>query len=483
MRRSLDRRYGPGTSVPGPSLTRTATLPDPELGATAIVKRCLVTVLSCLWISGAAYARAQESGVPAWLRPLHHSEQPPDYVVAVLTPPRAPILTPPPPIEAPHHLQLHHALHAPDYLAAVQPRSGYAIAIPPAPAGEAPAVVRGVYLNGWVFGSGRFFNLLALADTTEINAFVIDVKDATGYMTYRSSVLTAQEIGANDVVRIADPRARLAQLVDHGIHPIARIVVARDPLLARRKPAWAIHDTDGALWHDGLGEPWVDAHNDSVWIYAADLAAEAVLMGFREVQFDYVRFPDEPPQRLRRTVYPARRPGESRRDAIRRNVNLLRERVARTGVPFTIDVFGLTTSTTGDLGIGQVWEDLSTAADVLLPMVYPSHYRRGSYGYASPNTQPYAIVRRALEDAIARSSGLANPAKIRPYLQAFTIYRVRYGPQEVRAQIQAVEDLGLTDWVLWNARGVYPPGAFRPKVPATETRAADGVAESPNRPR
>ncbi len=446
--------------------------------------RRIATLWTWLGLLGAAHARAQEGGAPAWMRPLHHGEQPPDYVVAVLTPPVRAILTPPPPVEAPHYLRLHHAPHMPDYLAAIQPRSAYAIAIPPAPKGEAPAVVRGVYLNGWVFGSSRFYNLLALADTTEINAFVIDVKDATGYLTYRSSVPTAQQIGANDVVRIADPRARLAQLVAHGIHPIARIVVARDPLLAKRKPTWAIHDTDGALWRDGLGEPWVDAYNDSVWIYAADLAAEAVLMGFREIQFDYVRFPDEPPQRLRRTVYPARRPGESRRDAIRRNVHLMRERVAASGVPFTLDIFGLTSSTvSGDLGIGQVWEDLSSAADVVLPMVYPSHYRRGSFGYANPNTEPYAIVRRALQDAVERSRGLATPAKIRPYLQAFTIYRVRYGPQEVRAQIQAVEDLGLTDWVLWNARGVYPPGALRPKARAAAREAADREPESPDRPR
>ncbi|MBE0591686.1 MAG: putative glycoside hydrolase [Gemmatimonadales bacterium] len=447
------------------------------------MRRRIVIVLASLGLVCATHTLAQESGVPAWLRPPHHAEQPPDYVLAVLTPQLPPITTPPPPVEARQVLQLHHAPRAPDYLAAIQPRSTHAIAIPPAPAGEVPAAVRGVYLNGWVFGSSRFFNLLALADSTEVNAFVIDVKDATGYLTYRSSVPTAQQIGANDVVRIADPRARLALLAEHGIHPIARIVVARDPLLAKRKPSWAIHDTGGTLWRDGLGEPWVDAYNDSVWIYAADLAAEAVLMGFREIQIDYVRFPDEPPQRLGRTVYPARRQGESRRDAIRRNVNLMRERIGRAGVPFTIDVFGLTTSTTGDLGIGQVWEDLSASADVLLPMVYPSHYRRGSYGYANPNTEPYAIVRRALQDAIERSGGLANPARIRPYLQAFTIYRVRYGAEEVRAQIQAVEDLGLTDWVLWNARGVYPPGAFRPKTPAVGRRTADEAREPPDRPR
>jgi hypothetical protein len=198
-----------------------------------------------------------------------------------------------------------------------------------------------------------------------------------------------------------------------------------------------------------------------VWIYSAQLAAEAVLLGFDEIQFDYVRFPDEPPARLSRTVYPARRDGESKRAAIRRNVRLLGDRVTALGVPFTLDIFGLTASANGDLGIGQVWEDLSAAADVVLPMVYPSHYRRGSYGIAHPNAEPYVTVRRALLDAIERSRGMPNAARIRPYLQSFSIFRVRYTAAEVRAQIEASEELGLSDWILWNSSGNYPPAALR----------------------
>jgi hypothetical protein len=403
---------------------------------------------------------AQEHDLPPWLRPPHHVGEIPDYAIDVRTPRVRPLALPSPPLETAGYLTLHHAPRAPDYVDAIQPKAT-TISIPPAPAGEAPAVVRGLYMNGWIFGSSRFYDLVALADTTEINALVIDVKDATGYIAYRSSVPTARQIGATDLVRVSNPRERLALLNERGIHPIARIVVARDPLLAKRKKAWAIHDSSGALWMDGLGEPWVDAYNDSVWGYAAELAEEAVLMGFREVQFDYVRFPDEPPERLGRTVYPARRPGESRRAAIRRNVGLLRNRVQRAGVPFTLDVFGLTTSARGDLGIGQVWEDLSGAADVILPMVYPSHYRRGSFGLTNPNREPYTVIRRSMEEAVIRNRGLSSPAKIRPYLQAFTIYRVRYGPEEIMAQIRAVEEAGLTDWVLWNARGVYPPEALR----------------------
>ncbi|MDH3455443.1 MAG: putative glycoside hydrolase [Gemmatimonadota bacterium] len=421
-------------------------------------------------------ASAQSVDGTWWLSPPSHSDSLPDYIIEMLVDPSQRLALPPPPAAQARIPNVHHDDHLPNYQSGFRSQSVSAITIPPPPRGQPPAALKGLYANGWLFGSDRLYRLIALVDTTEINALVIDVKDATGFLTYRSSVATAEEIGANGLIRTRDPRSRLALLEQHGIHAVARIVVARDPLLARHKPDWAIQDaTTGALWRDGLGEPWVDAFNDSVWIYAADLAAEAVLLGFKEIQFDYVRFPDEPPSRLNRTVYPARRAGESRRAAIRRNINLLRNRVNALGVPFTLDVFGLTTTATGDLGIGQVWDDLSSAADVILPMVYPSHYRRGSYGIAHPNAQPYEIVRRALEEAIVRSRRLDRPARIRPYLQAFTIYRVRYGPEEIRAQIRAVEDLGLTDWVLWNARGVYPPAALRPApLPAGVTGTNGG---------
>jgi hypothetical protein len=358
----------------------------------------------------------------------------------------------------------YHAARRPNYLAELLPPGPEDIVLPPPPPGESPPVVRGIYLNKWVFARQKFYDLIQLADTTEINAFVIDVKDATGELTYRSSVPTAISIGANRSPSVRDARERLQVLHDHGIHAIARIVVARDPLLARGRPGWAIHDARGGLWIDGLGEPWVDAYCDSVWIYAGQLAEEAVLVGFDEIQFDYVRFPDEPPQRLARTVYPSRRNGESKRTAVRRNVAILQQYVKRAGVPFTIDVFGLTSSATGDLGIGQVWEDLAGVADVVLPMVYPSHYRRGSYGIAHPNAEPYETVRHALMDAIARSRAMPRSAKIRPYLQSFSIFRVRYRAAEVRAQITAAEELGIRDWILWNASGNYPTGALRPTV-------------------
>ena len=333
---------------------------------------------------------------------------------------------------------------------------------PAPPALAVPSPVRALYVNAWAFGTQRFSRLLDLVSGTEVNSLVIDVKDDTGYLTYRSEVPTAIEIGANTQLRARDTRARVEEMRLRGLHPIARIVVAKDPLLALRKPQWAIQDRRGGLWKDRAGHAWVDAYQDSVWIYAAQLAAEAVQMGFAEIQYDYVRFPDEPPSRRANALFNGRREGENLRDGVRDGLAILQARTKALGVPFTIDVFGLTTSAKGDMGIGQVWEDLVTHSDAVLPMVYPSHYYRGEYGVPHPNADPYAMIHRAMKDAKKRSEALPGSAEIRPYLQAFTLGPPRYTPDMVRAQIRAAADLGITGWVLWNPRSVYERGQIVP---------------------
>ncbi len=355
------------------------------------------------------------------------------------------------------------------------PPPGAAIDWPAPPLGGPPAKVKAIYLNAWAFGDKRFYQLVRLAQETEINAFVIDIKDDTGYLTYPSKVPTAIAIGANRRPRARDTEARLRLLREHGIYPIARIVVAKDPLLAAQKPAWSVAHRDGGLWRDRLQFAWVDAFNDSIWVYAGQLAEEAIRLGFSEVQFDYVRFPDEPKSRLASAVFPARRPNETTRQGVVRNLRLLRQHMERAGAPFTIDVFGMTASATADLGIGQVWEDLVTTADVVLPMVYPSHYYHSFYGIKRPNSEPYRVVRHALQDAIERTEAANGTATIRPFLQAFTLGKPRYTPFHVREQIRAAEELGLTSWVLWNPRAVYHRDYFLPsRAPrVAKTEAAD----------
>lgn len=340
-----------------------------------------------------------------------------------------------------------------------------------------PGAVKALYVNAWAFGSSRLWTLVRLADSSAVNALVIDVKDDTGCLLYHSQVRTAREIGADRCARTRDVEARLDTLHAHGIYPIARIVVAKDPLLARGKPAWSVQSRNGGLWYDRIGSAWVDAYNDSVWVYSGLLAQEAIRLGFAEVQFDYVRFPDEPRARMATAIFAARRGGETQREAVRRHIQMLADYVRPMGVPVTFDVFGLTASnTTSDLGIGQVWEDFVGVADVVLPMVYPSHYYRGAFGFRSPNANPYQVVRLALTDALARTR-FPSTTLVRPYLQAFTLGRrlPRYTPTEIRDQIRAAQELGLESWVLWNPRSVYQRAALPPYPSVAGRVAASGA--------
>src|SRR5439155_1093933 len=180
-------------------------------------------------------------------------------------------------------------------------------------------------------------------------------------------------------------------------------------------------------------------------------------------------------------IFPAHH-GETQREAVREHITLLRNRLRPLGVPVTFDIFGLTASaTTGDLGIGQVWEDFINVADVVLPMVYPSHYYRGAFGLAWPNGEPYRVVRYALSDALQRSRPHPAAAEIRPFLQAFTLGRrlPRYAPSQIRDQIRAAEDLGITSWVLWNPRSVYQRESLRPSGTARGSPAPRSSASRP----
>lgn len=329
-----------------------------------------------------------------------------------------------------------------------------------APLVPKPDAVRGIYLNAWASGSARKMErMIELARRTEINSFVMDVKDVSGYVSYRTGVAIARQIGADQDIRIRDIRATLARLREEGIYPIARIVVFKDELLARRRPDLAIQRADGSVWRDHNGELWVDAYNKDVWDYNIALAREAVMLGFSEVQWDYVRFPDVPSRYMRDAVYPARN-GRTREDAIREFLAYSREQLSDLGVPVTADVFGLTVSAGDDMGIGQRWAKMVDVTDVLLPMVYPSHFARGSYGIPVPNADPYQTIKKAMEFAVRRTEGIEGAATIRPWLQDFSMGQPPYGPAEVRAQIQATYDAGIQEWILWNPGSNYTEGAL-----------------------
>jgi hypothetical protein len=338
-----------------------------------------------------------------------------------------------------------------------------------------PDSIRALYVNGWAAGSrSRMAELIRVARETEINTFVIDIKESDTYLTYRGTeIALAKEIGADERPASHWLPELVRTLQEEGIFPIARIVVFKDRMLAEKRPDLAIRHTNGGVWKDQRGKPWVNPYSRVIWDYNIDIAREALEMGFAEVQWDYVRFPDVVHSLQRTMDFPGSE-GVSRAENIRRFIAYSKERLAEYQVPITADVFGLATHVEGDVGIGQQWETLIETADALLPMVYPSHYYTGMYGFRHPNAHPYEIIRISMQEAVERTEYVRRQGRpvgeVIPWLQAFSaswLDNIQYGPEHLRNQIQATYDAGLTGWVLWN-----PGSRYQIYYPAL--RGADG---------
>src|SRR5512141_332925 len=324
---------------------------------------------------------------------------------------------------------------------------------------EAP--IRGLYLNRFAAQSTKKMKkLLAIADSTEINAFVIDIKDEFG-LNYNSSDPMLQK-NAGTQTKVRDLKSLVDTINAHGILPIARIVVFKDSVAARMNPEHTIRKADGSPWRDKKGLTWVNPYANAIWEYNFRVAEEMVRMGFGEVQFDYIRFP-EPYKSLPPQVFPESN-GRGKTEALAEFLKEAKTRIDKLGVRTTADIFGLVTTVGGALEVGQKWEPMVSSVDVVLPMVYPSHYPHGSFGIPYPNAQPYEIIHTAISRGRARTEAMGlKGQRIRPWLQAFTLGPPRYGPAEVEAEKKAVYDSGYDSWVLW-----HPGSSYDDVVPALE---------------
>jgi hypothetical protein len=318
--------------------------------------------------------------------------------------------------------------------------------------------VKGIYMTSYAASdSGTLNRMIALADKTEINAFVIDVKDDLGTVAYKADVALAKDEGLIES-RIKDIDALIAKLREHNIIPIARVVCFKDTSLAKKRPDLAVHWQDGSNWTDFKGLSFTNPYNHEVWEYLVQVAEDAARHGFREIQFDYVRFPSD--GKISDAVYPGQ--NSSKEDAIAAFLAFARPRLEKLGVWVSADVFGITVnpgSHKDSATIGQNVAKMSGSVDIVCPMVYPSHYSDGYYGLESPNKSPYETVSKAMADAKAMLAGTG--AMGRPWLQDFSLRGVTYGINEVKAQIKAAEDQGFTEWILWDPALKYTEGALR----------------------
>lgn len=334
--------------------------------------------------------------------------------------------------------------------------------------------IKGLFLTAYSAGtSSTVDRLINLANETEVNAFVIDVKNDSGRLTFDMDIPLADEIGA-EYLAIKDIDELMDKLYDNNIYPIARIVSFKDPFLSSHVTDYAIKNQDGSLFYYG-GISWINPYNEAAWEYIIDVAKEAANVGFKEIQFDYIRF--EATYKLENADFGDIDETKTRKDIIVHFLDYANEELKDYDVVISADVFGtIITSEVDAKMIGQDYVEMAKRLDVICPMVYPSHYGRGYYGLPSDKSAdffPYEIIYGAMSDSNERYEEIGEDEKgavVRPWLQAFTASYLDYGTNvgnymyyddaAIRAQIQATYDAGLKEWLLWDASNVYEPNGL-----------------------
>lgn len=346
----------------------------------------------------------------------------------------------------------------------------------PTPEPKEPVKVKAVYLSGPT-AAKSIDHYIELVNKTELNSLVIDIKES-GIVNYNSQIPLVRELSLSK--NVYDVNEILKKCHDNDIYVIGRIVVFRDNGLSTKKPELGIKKPSGNLWTEGKHGSWTNPFLEEVYDYNIEIAKEAVELGFDEIQFDYVRFPTASSKQV---TY-----GENtitKSEAINAFLKKATEEIKKVkDVIISADIFGIVIESDRDgKAIGQLFDELGKHIDYISPMIYPSHYANASNGmfgngvgqningklFTAPDLDPYGVIYQSLLKTKQKIS--ENPefrAKVRPYLQDFTIkmtegYYQNYGVKQVREQIQAVYDAGYEEWILWDGSNTYTENALLPQ--------------------
>ncbi len=333
---------------------------------------------------------------------------------------------------------------------------------------ERPALkVRGLYVTQYTASSSeRMDALIEIANQTDINAFVIDVKDDNGNLLFYSKTAESVMPELNEKVAIKDIAAFVKKLKDNDIYLIARIVTFKSPQYAAKYTDRAITKANGKLYKKRDGIAWATAYDRILWDYVLGICKETADIGFDEIQFDYVRFPVVSRSENASLDF-HNQLDESKAEVIHKFLRYAYQQLADKKVYITADIFGWSGSAIGDEGIGQHWESMANAVDYVAPMMYPSHYGKGNYGIKYPDTNPAATIDASIKDILARNANLQTQPITRPWIQDFTASwlgkgrYIKYGAREVRAQIDALKANGVDEYMVWNSSNNYHAEAFK----------------------
>lgn len=341
--------------------------------------------------------------------------------------------------------------------------------------------VKGVYLTAENVADEEYFNyIIDYINQTELNAVVIDFKDDWGNVI--PPIETDNEDVQKNVLGSVDYSEALRVLEENEIYPIARITTFKDNLLAEARPDLSFMDTTtGETWSDGNGSKFINPFSQEAWDYVLTIAEEAAKLGFKDIQFDYIRFPEGFETFHTQLDYEIgdysvfesdipEEQGYERVAAINDFLTYADNRLTPYGVEISADIFGYT-AVAGDApdvrGIGQNFAQMAERVDVVSSMIYPSHWSEGFFGFDFPDYYPYEFTDAYINEELYVLDTVQNNVVSRPWLQDFTMY-MQYGPNEVQGQINALAENGIHEFLLWNASGEYTQGVdYAPDVDST----------------
>ncbi len=353
-----------------------------------------------------------------------------------------------------------------------------------------PKAQKIIYMTSCVAGTPSFRkDLVKLVEDTELNGIIIDIKDFSGTLSFYPKAEALKKF-VSDRCRAPDMEAFIKTLHEKGIYVIGRITVFQDPFFSKERPDLAVKKaSDGTTWKDNKGISYMDPGAEEVWDHIVAIAKESYAIGFDELNFDYIRFPSDGP--MSDIAFPLS--GKRKKaDVLEDFFVYLSAKLKPVGIVMSADLFGMTTTNTDDLNIGQVLERAAPHFDFIAPMVYPSHYPPNFNGWPNPNKEVYGVIKFSMDTAVKRFLATTtvvalqgiepiasttpplypkkawHPEKLRPWLQDFD-YGGNYDAAEVKAQIQATYDAGLTSWMLWAPSNRYTKGALLPEKTSTTT--------------
>ena len=307
--------------------------------------------------------------------------------------------------------------------------------------------IRGVYFNGYLFNNpNKRESIEEILMSTNVNTLVIDVKTDNGHILFDTDVEEVSYLNNERVKFSKNEIQDLREIKD--LYLIARLVVFQDPLFAKFFPDEAVFDSRLNKPYSQNGQFFLDPSSEKVQNYIVNIAVEACRLGFDEIQYDYIRYPDSNNKFMR---FDIKNDFENRVNNINSFLSKSRKMLHNEGCLLSADTFGYILTNKQDGGIGQNLESIVENVDFISPMVYPSHYTNGSFGYQNPNKHPYEVITAALTDALDRG---IDKDKIRPFLQGFW-----HSNEDIRNNIKAASDLKM-DWLIWNILSVYELDSF-----------------------